>query len=167
MPYHLRSYNSLKPVQLQPLLAEAGVSSGGLWLTATCWPWPDSTTIQATPAIITGGILILSQAVFSFHWEDLQTDFTAVTTQRDSAQGSHWGKWTVDHVKVPLSFCLLLSKKKKKTLLLNSLSLFELSNVINNLRYMSRIQAATNSHSHNVALRYFDGESKAHRHAGL
>lgn len=109
-------YNSLKPVQLQTLLAEAGVSSGGLWLTATCWPWPDSTTIQATPAIITGGILILSQAVFSFHWEDLQTDFTAVTTQRDSAPGSHWGKWTVDHVKVPLSFCLLLSKKDSTSL---------------------------------------------------
>lgn len=105
-------------------LSEAEVSSGGLWLTATCWPWLDSTSIQAAPAIIIWGILILSQAMFSFHSEDLQTQTSQLSQQKGSGEGSYRGKWTVWAVKVPFGKVRLSSPETASEVC---------SNVLNNL----------------------------------
>lgn len=71
---------------LDVLLSVAEVTSGGLWLTAICWPWLDSASIQATPAIIRGEILILSHTMFAFHWGIFKHIFTAVSTQRNQGR---------------------------------------------------------------------------------
>lgn len=111
---YINANNNVRTLSnLNLLLSVAEVSSGGLWLTATCWPWLDSTSIQATPAIIRGEILILSQTMFSFHWGDLQTQIHSCHNTKESGEGSDWGKWTVRaDVKEPLSKVTLSSPEK-------------------------------------------------------